>query len=139
MHLPKMNDEQTAELARIASAVRVELEPIVLGKRRAAWSCCCGAIKHEAATAIAIRTPGERGYPEQDAGWCSWSVRMCDIHDRWYSVDVTEFVPEERLEAIFELHFRRFVAEHSHDELAAEAARRAPGGDLHGSGISIWF
>jgi hypothetical protein len=139
MYLSKMTNEQAAELAQIADAARAELEPLVLGQSRAAWSCCCGAIKHNAATAIAIRTPGERGYPEQDAGWCTWSVRMCDTDDRWYSMGITDFVPREQLDAIFELHFRRFVAEHSQDELGVAAARRAPGGDLYGRDISIWF
>ncbi len=146
MYLSDMSASQRDRLEAICNDVRTELAPLILGRTLPAWSCCCGAIGHGPAVhgvATAIVHPGERGYPDQMAGWATWSVWMSagDLAPGSYSytVGLTQFVTNAVLHETFERHFHAFVAEQWPACLDAAEGRRAPGGDLHGRDISVWF
>lgn len=140
MHLRNVTPEQHEALKAIAEAVRSEIAPRVIGLTKPAWRCCCGALSSGEATAVAIRTPF---YADQIAGWCVWTVDMAEASkkpgDYSYSVGLSDFLTKDELEEVFSKHFRPFVAEHFAEQMAANEARRAPGGDLRGLRIGLWF
>jgi hypothetical protein len=86
-----------------------ELKPRIIGKELPGFSCSCGAIKHDPATAVEVE-PAGNSYPGQEELWFLWQVRMSHHPENpsildGYSVGLSRFVPLEELEKLFSAHF----------------------------------
>lgn len=98
--------EETYQQAKIiAEKIRKELEPLILGKRRPALRCNCGAISHSKAEAIAIEPAGDPPYQNQVGLWHMWRVVMRDESGSEYVLGVEQFIPQEQLKEGFRNHF----------------------------------
>ena len=97
----------------VAEALRKELEPLVLGQKREAWSCGCDAIKNGVSTAIEIEPAGmDPRYENQIGLWYMWTVKMreddkpaLEPGNYSYSLGVSDFVKKAALKEMFHRHF----------------------------------
>ena len=111
----RLNPEVYRRAMIAAEALKTELEPLVLGKKRGAWSCGCGAFQHGAATATKIMPAGmNSGHPEYEdhiSLWYMWSVSMREDDsklapdDYSYSTGLNDFVEVSLLREAFLRHF----------------------------------
>ena len=90
-------------------AILNEIEARIVGQRRDGFSCGCGAVHWEAATATAI-IPGGNEYPGQEISISCWTVEMRyhpeDPNNRnGYGYCLSEFIDYDELKEIFYRHF----------------------------------
>lgn len=110
MYLRNITSEQYQEALVMAHAMREEMLPRVIGRFHAAWQCGCGEIHVGDSVSYDIRTPSSR-YPEQIAGWFSWSVALKDVEtgEHSSSVGLSEYFTRDELAHLYEKHFGAWV------------------------------
>jgi hypothetical protein len=111
--MSQLDPNTYAEAKKAAMALKAELEPLILGRIRAAWACCCGAISNGESSAIKIVPAGlDPRYENQIGLWYMWSVKMREINspkpapnDYSYSIGISQFVDVSTLTEMFQRHF----------------------------------
>jgi hypothetical protein len=111
--MPEFNYDQELTKAReVAVGLQGELEGKILGKTRPAWKCCCGAISFGEAEAVEIQPAGNQ-YEYQIIDPILWTVGMQETAERAkrYSCGLSEFLPRDEIQEMFDRHFAGINAE----------------------------
>lgn len=102
------------EKARIAAtALKAEIEQMILGQKRPAYSCCCGAISNGVSTATEVQPAGsDPKYQDQIGLWYMWTVKMREDDNTKlapgnysYSLGISNFVEISLLKDMFKRYF----------------------------------
>ncbi len=109
----KLDPEVYAKAKEAATALKIELEPMILGRKRPSFSCGCGAISKGESTAVEIVPAGlDPRYESQIGFWYMWSVKMREDNnpnlapgDYSYSASLSFFVGPSVLTEMFQRHF----------------------------------
>ncbi len=90
-------------------AILAEVEPRILGKPHAGFSCNRGAIHEGPGVAVEVE-PGGNEYPGQETHLSMWTVRVAHHPEDQsvldgFSVGLSEFIPFDEVKDIFARHF----------------------------------